>query len=191
MEAFRRLMAARARLDRNPVTTAAADRTAAEQTGAAERPLVSLFEPGQPNPASLASPIPGGDPQLEIARSPQRRRPVWLLALALTLAVGLGAGLVLGSTWAGNNRSSAPAPPTPTSQPALAPATSIVVRPAATPACLETAKRGDQLVALLIQNKRSRAAKLLVPYHVASRQCAKDAAPNPLPARRETGDPSA
>jgi hypothetical protein len=52
-----------------------------------------------------------------------------------------------------------------------------VVRPVATPACLEAAKRGDELVALLIQNKRSRASRLLVPYHVASRQCAKDAAP--------------
>jgi hypothetical protein len=53
----------------------------------------------------------------------------------------------------------------------------MVVRTAATPACLETAKRGDELVSLLIQNKRSRASKLLVPYHVATRQCAKDAAP--------------
>jgi hypothetical protein len=47
----------------------------------------------------------------------------------------------------------------------------------ATPACLETAKRGDSLVALLVNNKRGRAAKLLVPYHVASRQCTRDAGP--------------
>jgi len=52
-----------------------------------------------------------------------------------------------------------------------------VVQPAATSACLETARRGDELVALLINNQRDRAAKLLVPYHVASRQCARDAAP--------------
>jgi hypothetical protein len=52
-----------------------------------------------------------------------------------------------------------------------------VVRQVATPACLETAKRGDALVALLVNNKRGRAAKLLVPYHVASRQCARDSGP--------------
>jgi len=97
--------------------------------------------------------------------------------MALTLAVGLGAGFVLGSGRATNTSPRAAAPPTPTTQPVLAPATSIVVRPVATPACLEAAKRGDELVALLIQNKRSRASRLLVPYHVASRQCAKDAAP--------------
>jgi hypothetical protein len=97
--------------------------------------------------------------------------------MALTLAVGLGAGFVLGSARAANTNFGVPAPAAPTTQPTAAPATSIVVRPVATPACLETAKRGDELVALLIQNRRSRAIKLLVPYHVASRQCAKDAAP--------------
>ena len=33
------------------------------------------------------------------------------------------------------------------------------------------------LVAVTINNQRDRAAKLLVPYHVASRQCARDADP--------------
>jgi hypothetical protein len=44
-------------------------------------------------------------------------------------------------------------------------------------AALEIARRGDELVALLINDQRDRAAKLLVPYHVASRQCARDATP--------------
>lgn len=52
-----------------------------------------------------------------------------------------------------------------------------MIRRAATSACLEAAKRGDELIGLLITNKRRRAAKLLVPYHVASRQCARDAGP--------------
>jgi hypothetical protein len=62
-------------------------------------------------------------------------------------------------------------------QPAPVPQTSIVIRRAATSACVEAATRGDELIGLLITNKRSRAAKLLVPYHVASRQCARDAGP--------------
>ena len=99
-------------------------------------------------------------------------------ALALTLALGLsGAGFVLGSSWTARTLPNPPAPPASVTQPTSVTATSIVVRQVATPACLETAKRGDALIALLINNKRSRAAKLLVPYHVASRQCARDAGP--------------
>jgi hypothetical protein len=178
VEASRRLLAARAGLDGGR-TTAAADQTAPAPTGPTERPLVSLFEPDQPSRVSpLASSTPTGQPQWDTSPFPRQKRPAWLLlAITLTLAVGLGAGFVLGSAREANRGLRAPAPTAPTTYPALAPATSIVVRPAATPACLEAAKRGDELVALLIQNKRSRATKLLVPYHVASRQCAKDAAP--------------
>jgi hypothetical protein len=53
----------------------------------------------------------------------------------------------------------------------------VVVRPAASSACLETARRADELIDLLITNRRSRAADLLVAYTVASRQCRKDASP--------------
>jgi hypothetical protein len=53
----------------------------------------------------------------------------------------------------------------------------VVVRPVASPACLETAKRADELIELLISNQRSRAADLLVAYTVANRQCRKDASP--------------
>jgi hypothetical protein len=53
----------------------------------------------------------------------------------------------------------------------------VVVRPAASPACLETARRADALLKLLISNRRSRAAELLVACTVASRQCRKDASP--------------
>jgi hypothetical protein len=53
----------------------------------------------------------------------------------------------------------------------------VVVRPAASSACLETARRADELIELLITNRRSQAADLLVAYTVASRQCRKDASP--------------
>jgi hypothetical protein len=181
VEALRRLLAARARLDAKQLTTAEVDRAAAEAYCRTQRPLVSLFEPGQPDPASaVASPTPAGKPQVDTALpTPQRRSPAWLLvALILTLALGLlGAGFVLGSTRAGGTRPSAQAPRVVATQPTPVPETSIVVQPAATSACLETARRGDQLIELLISNKRGRATKLLVAYHVASRQCARDAAP--------------
>jgi hypothetical protein len=110
--------------------------------------------------------------------TPGRTPPAWLLlALSLALAVGLVAGFVLGFARADGTPSSAPAPRSPVTQPTAAPQTSIVVRSAATSACLEAAKRGDQLIDLLIRNNRSRAARLLVAYQVASRQCAKDGDP--------------
>jgi hypothetical protein len=179
VEAFRRLLTARARRDSQQRPTAEADQTT-NPTTSLRRPPVSLFEPDPPNPTSaVALPTPAGNPQLVTAPATRRRRlGSWLrLALALTLALGLsGTGFVLGSSWTTPlpNPRAAPAPVT---QPTLVTATSIVVRQVATPACLETAKRGDELIALLIANKRTRAAKLLVPYHVASRQCARDAGP--------------
>jgi hypothetical protein len=181
VEAFRRLLAARAHSDAEQLTTAEVDRAAVEASCRTPQPPVSLFEPDQPDPASaIASPTPAGKPRLDTALpTPRRRRPAWLLVtLILTVAVGLlGAGFALGARWAGGTQPSAQAPPTPVTQPAPAPQTSIVARPVATSACLEAARRGDELIALLISNKRSQATKLLVPYHVASRQCARDAGP--------------
>jgi hypothetical protein len=181
VEAFRRLLAARAHSDAKQLTTAEVDRGAVEASCRTPQPRVSLFEPGQPDPASaITSPTPAGKPQLDTALlTPRRRRPAWLLmALILTVAVGLlGAGFALGARWAGGTRPSAQAPATPVTQPPAISQTSIVARPVATSACLEAARRGDELIALLISNKRSQATKLLVPYHVASRQCARDASP--------------
>jgi hypothetical protein len=178
VEAFRRLLAAHPRLDSTRPPTAAADQAPAKANSPVRRPLVSLFEPDQPDPASaIASPTPAGTPQLVGASpTPQRRRRAWLLALTLTLVVGLGAGFALGARWEEWTLPDAqPLPPV--TQPAPVPQTSIVIQRAATPACLEAAKRGDELIGLLISNNRTRAAKLLVPYHVASRQCARDAGP--------------
>jgi hypothetical protein len=58
-----------------------------------------------------------------------------------------------------------------------APVTSVVVRPTASPACLETVARADQVIDLLVNNQRRRAADLLVAYSIASRQCRRDASP--------------
>ena len=124
----------------------------------------------------LAAPHPDAPPQLGSASVLHERRPPGWRRLALTLALALGlsgAGFALGASWR------APTPPTPSTltQPPLVPVTSILVRQVATPACLEAAERGDALIGLLVTNQRSRAAELLVPYHLASRQCAQDADP--------------
>jgi hypothetical protein len=179
VEAFRRLLGAHTRLDLKRLPTAGPHQ-AVDANGPVRRPLVSLSEPDQLDPASaMASSTPAGTPQLAGAlATPKRRRREWLLlAVALTLMLGLGAGFALGARWTGGTLPSAQAPPTPRTQPPPVPPTSIMVRPVATSACVEAAKRGDELVGLLIRNKRSRATKLLVPYHVASRQCARDAGP--------------
>ena len=181
VEAFRRLLAARAHPNSAQRPTGGEADQPADVDATVRRPLGSLFEPDQPNPNSaVALPTPAGNPQLVSASAMhQRRLRGWLrLALALTLALGLsGEGFVLGSSWTARTPPNPQVPPAAVTQPTSIPATSIVVRQVATPACLEAAKRGNQLIGLLINNKRSRAAKLLVPYHVASRQCTRDAGP--------------
>jgi hypothetical protein len=55
----------------------------------------------------------------------------------------------------------------------------VIVRHYASPACLETAKRGDQLIDLLIRNQRDQVEDRLILYTVAAQQCRKDASPTP------------
>jgi hypothetical protein len=145
-----------------------------QQTGPDQPRLASLFEPAWPDPAPApASPAAGG-----LVQAPPRRRRAWLLiAPAVTLAVGLVLGFALGFARAGGEPTSVTAMRAPATRPPPAPVTSIVVRPTASSACLETATRADQLIALLIRNRRSEAANLLVAYTVASRQCRRDASP--------------
>jgi hypothetical protein len=116
---------------------------------------------------------PQGGPPAAPA-GPSRRG--WLLAApAVTLAVGLALGFALGSGRVGGGPAAATLAPT--APPATAPATSVVVRPTASSACLETARRADEVINVLINNRRSRAAEVLVAYTIASRQCRRDAAP--------------
>jgi hypothetical protein len=128
-------------------------------------------EPARPEPAPAAAtetlllPTP--------VQVPRPALPGWLLILpALTLVVGLVAGFGLGSTWADEPATAS------ATQPTTAPPTS-VVRLTATSACLETARKADQLIELLVTNERrgDRVAELLVAYGVASRQCRMDGAP--------------
>jgi hypothetical protein len=113
-----------------------------------------------------------------VTETPRRIRLAWrLLALATTLVVGLVLGLALGSGRLGGAPASVPAARPPATRPLPASATSIVARPTASSACLETARRADEVINLLINNRRSRAAEVLVAYTIASRQCRRDALP--------------
>jgi hypothetical protein len=106
----------------------------------------------------------------------------WLLLVpALTLAVGALLGFAVGSTQV-SRYPTGPAPtslPSPTTRLAIPPSTGVVVRHYASPACLEAARRGDQLIDLLIRNQRRQVEDLLVAYSVAAQQCRKDATPTP------------
>jgi len=177
---LRTFVSERARLQAEQLAARNADQAAVEEPDPAQPPLAPLFEPDQPQPPPPPPP-PAADrtPQPVTADEPPRRPPrAWLLmAPALTLALGLAAGFALGSSRADEEPTSAPATSTPATQPAPAPPTSVVVQRTATSACLETARRADEIIQRFTANQRERAAELLVAYTVASRQCRRDAAP--------------
>jgi hypothetical protein len=134
-------------------------------------------EPDKPEPAPAAAAAAGTLVLPTPVQVPRPALPGWLLILpALTLVVGLAAGFALGSTRA-DEPATASASRSRATQPTTAPPTSVVVRLTATSACLETAKRADQLIDLLVTNERDRVPKLLIAYNVASRQCRMDGAP--------------
>jgi hypothetical protein len=135
----------------------------------------SRFDPSLPRTA------PAGPPKSTRPTLPPRRAlSAWLLLPpALTLAVGLTLGFTLGATQVGRQRTG-PAPTFAAPTTRLVPTPSrVVVRHYASPACLETARRGDHLIDLLIRNQRDQVEDLLVLYTVAARQCRKDASPRP------------
>ena len=127
---------------------------------------MSLFEPDQPDPlAAPASPPAAG-------RTPWG----WLLAASVAaLVVGLVLGFALGAQRSRGAPAAATAPPPPATRPAAA--TTVTVRSVASPACLETASRADEIIDLFVNNRRSRAVRLLAAYTIASRQCRRDASP--------------
>jgi hypothetical protein len=160
----------------------AADQAALGEAGPVQQHGSGWFEQTRPDPApATAPPAAGGEPQPgTLVQAPRRPPQAWLLsALAVTLAVGMVLGFAMGSARSGSDPTSTSATRAPAAQPARATRTSVVVvaRPTASSACLETARRGDQLIGLLVSKQRSRAADLLVGYTVASRQCRKDASP--------------
>ena len=176
---WRRLLSAR--VHHQP--DAPAEQAPLSATGSSQPRLVPLFEPAQPDPPRpTAAPPVAGPPQLVQPPRPRRRLVwAWLLAPMLTLVVGAVLGFALGSTQAHRQPATVvPAPSASTvSQQAPPASTEIVVRHYASPACLETVKRGDRMIHMLIRNQRSEAERLLVAYTVAARQCRKDASPTP------------
>jgi hypothetical protein len=177
---LRTFVSERARLQAEQLAARNADQAALEKPDPARPPLAPLFEPDQPQPAP-ATPPPAAarTPQPLTASEPPRRTPrAWLLIVpALTLALGLAAGFALGSTRADREPTSVPATRSPATQPAPAPPTSVVVQRTATSACLETARRADEIIQRFAANQRDRVADLLIAYTVASRQCRRDASP--------------
>ena len=133
---------------------------------------VGAFEPAQPNGSSAGQPaLPA--PANAVQPPPAMGRPTWVLALGVVacLLIGGGFGYLLHR------------PAAATVQPA---AISIVTRPVpeprirvvAPPACLQTAQRGDELIALLTSNVRDRRLDLaLKAYTLASQACRKEASP--------------
>jgi len=101
------------------------------------------------------------------------RRPWLVVVPALTLVAGLALGFAAGSARAGGERATSTRTRPPAARPASLPPTAAVPRPAAS--CLEAAKRGDQVIAMLVTNQRRKAVELLRPFTVASQQCRSDA----------------
>ena len=179
VEELQRFLARRASPQSERLAPSQADQAALEEAGPAQQQREwDWFEPDQPDPApAIASAAAAGEPRPATRLQAQRRTPpAWLLlAPAVTLALGVVLGFALGSARPGSQPTSAPATRAPATQP-RSPST-VVVRPAASSACLETARRADELVELFVTNRRSRAADLMVAYTVASRQCRRDASP--------------
>jgi hypothetical protein len=132
---------------------------------AAQWRLAPLFEPEPAVPVATAE-------------TPSRTRWAWLLvAWTTTLAVAGTLGFALGSARAGDEPTGGVAPRPPVTWPAPVPSSTVVARPTASPACLETAKRADEVIHLLVGNRRDAAAERLVAFTIASRQCRRDAGP--------------
>jgi hypothetical protein len=142
--------------------------------------LGSAFEPTTPTiptiPAGQAQPraLPPAPPPDRPARPGWQ----WLAAVALIFVLGTGLGYLLPRSGGGAQ------PPPPSPQPpvttAAAPRTSTAPRPRAVvpPACLETARRADQTIHLLVTNVRTRRlAEALKAYTIASQACREEASP--------------
>jgi hypothetical protein len=142
--------------------------------------LGSAFEPASPDddrqPRAALPPAPPVD---------QPVRPRWqgIAAAVLIFLLGIGFGYVLTRSGAGDppgTPSAKAAPTTPAPATTLAPQATPVSRFVAPPACLETAKKGDEVFALLSSNVRvndRRLADAMKAYTLASQACRKEASP--------------
>lgn len=137
-----------------------------ERLGSAFEPMP--LEDHQPRPKALPAPAP---------ERPTRPRWQWVAA-AVLLLVGTGFGYALPR--AGSN--DPPAPPPPSTAPPPASTQPAVPQPRTVPSvpevCLETARRGDEVLHLFTINDRSRRlAEALKAYTLASQACRKEASP--------------
>ena len=137
--------------------------------------LGSAFEPAAPaeqeQPRALLPPAPPPD-------RPARPGWQWLAAVALIFTLGTALGYLLPRSGAGAQP--APAAPQPSATTPAAPRTSAAPRPRAVvpPACLETARRADETIHLLVTNVRTRRlAEALKAYTLASQACREEASP--------------
>ena len=138
--------------------------------------LVPAFEPATP---ADQQPPPSG-PLPAAPRLQQSARPGWqrLAALALIFVLGTGLGYLL------PRADAQPAPPAPSApQPSATTAAPQASTPPAAAAavarsCLETARRGDAVIHLLVTNVRDRRlAQALKAYTIASQACREEASP--------------
>ena len=135
--------------------------------------LGSAFEPASPENDDQPRALPPAAPPLD---QPTRPRWQWLGAVALIFVLGTGLGYLLPRSGAGTQP--APSPPQPSATTPAAPRTS-TARSAVVPrACLETARRADETIALLVRNVRNqRLARALRAYTLASQACREEASP--------------
>ena len=141
--------------------------------------LGSAFEP--------ASPDDDRQPRVALPPAPPVDRPVrphWqgIAAAVLIFLLGTGFGAVLTRSGAGDPPGTPSAKAAPTTQP---PATTLAPQPTrpqavVPPACLDTARKGDEVFALLSSNVRvndRRLADAMKAYTLASQACRKEASP--------------
>jgi hypothetical protein len=132
----------------------------------------SLFEPARDNGNSPAQPAPPAT-ATAVPPPPAKGRPTWVLALAVVTCLLIGGGLgyllhrpTAATTW--------PPPTSIVTQTIPQPQTRVV----APPACLQTAQRADEMIALFTSNIRDRRLSLaLKAYTLASQACRKEASP--------------
>jgi hypothetical protein len=136
--------------------------------------LGSAFEPTTPTDREQPprSPLPPAPPP----DRPARPRWQWLAAVALIFTLGTGLGYLLPRSGAGAQP--APAAPQPSATTPAAPKASAAPRVVVPQSCLETARRGDEVIHLLVTNVRDRRlAEALKAYTVASQACREEASP--------------
>jgi hypothetical protein len=136
--------------------------------------LGSAFEP-----PALAGPTEPEQPRaLPVPPPPRPARPgwQWLVAVALIFVLGTGLGYLLPHPGAGAQP--APAAPRPSATTPAAPKASAAPTVVVPRSCLETARRADLTIHLLVTNVRTRRlAEALKAYTLASQACREEASP--------------